>query len=227
MGARRPPLAQRRQPRGARLGAGRGGRALRRGDQDRGQPAACRPSASAWSWICIWRSVRSPWARADMPPRRAWRCIGGPSRSYMPSAMRLRAAHADDGACSTCTMAGPSSPRRWHSRRGFRVLAERHGIDLGRAYGLVAQTHAAMGAFAEAAARVRAQPGDLTRDAGGCCDVDVFGSQHVISLAFRSGVLFALGPRRGRPGLDGRRHRARTPRWSTPCRLRWRSSPIC
>ena len=33
----------------------------------------------------------------------------------------------------------------------YCALAERHGVELGRAYGLLAQTHAAMGAFADAA----------------------------------------------------------------------------
>jgi class 3 adenylate cyclase/tetratricopeptide (TPR) repeat protein len=75
----------------------------------------------------------------------------------------------------------------------FRALAEQQGTDLGRAYGLVAQTHAAMGAFGEAEREFQRSLEIHAQTPEDRSTVGVFGSQHVISLAFRSGVLFALG----------------------------------
>ena len=75
----------------------------------------------------------------------------------------------------------------------YRALAERHGTNLGRAYGLLAQTHAAMGAFAEAEREFQRSLEIFARTPEDLSTVGVFGSQHVISLAFLGGVLFALG----------------------------------
>jgi class 3 adenylate cyclase/tetratricopeptide (TPR) repeat protein len=76
--------------------------------------------------------------------------------------------------------------------RAFYALAEEHGIGLGRAYGLLAQTHSAMGAFAEAAREFRRSLDVFARTPEDASTLGVFGSQHVISLALGGGVLFAL-----------------------------------
>jgi tetratricopeptide (TPR) repeat protein len=87
--------------------------------------------------------------------------------------------------------------------RAYSALAERHAINLGRAHVLLGQTHAAMGAFPDAA-----------REFAGCLQVyaetpedvaalDVFGSQQVVSLAFSAGVHYAFGRAGdGRAGLE-------------------------
>ena len=75
----------------------------------------------------------------------------------------------------------------------YRDLAERHGTNLGRAYGLLAQTHAAMAAFGDAEREFQRSLDVFTRAPEDLSTVGVFGSQHVISLAFRAGVLFAFG----------------------------------
>jgi class 3 adenylate cyclase/tetratricopeptide (TPR) repeat protein len=79
------------------------------------------------------------------------------------------------------------------SAEAYCTLAERHGINLGRAYGLLAQTHAAMGAFGDAEREFLRSLEVFARVPEELETVGVFGSQHVISLAFRGGVLFALG----------------------------------
>jgi len=78
------------------------------------------------------------------------------------------------------------------SAEEHRDLAERHGTSLGRAYGLLAQTHAAIGAL-DAAEREFVRSLEIfARAPEDLATVGVFGSQHVISLAFRGGILFAL-----------------------------------
>jgi tetratricopeptide (TPR) repeat protein len=77
--------------------------------------------------------------------------------------------------------------------REYRTLAEAHGVNLGRAYGLVAQTHAAMGAHADAAAEFQRSLDVFARAPEDVSSLGVFGSQHVISLGFGGGVQFALG----------------------------------
>jgi class 3 adenylate cyclase/tetratricopeptide (TPR) repeat protein len=77
--------------------------------------------------------------------------------------------------------------------RAYCTLAERHQVHLGRAYGLLAQTHAAMGAFADAAREFRRSLDVFAHTPEALSTLGVFGSQHVISLAFRGGVLFAFG----------------------------------
>jgi class 3 adenylate cyclase/tetratricopeptide (TPR) repeat protein len=75
----------------------------------------------------------------------------------------------------------------------YCVLAERHGTNLGRAYGLLAQTHAAMGTLGEADREFQRSLEVFAQTPEDLSVVSVFGSQHVISLAFRAGVLFGLG----------------------------------
>jgi class 3 adenylate cyclase/tetratricopeptide (TPR) repeat protein len=83
--------------------------------------------------------------------------------------------------------------------RQYCALAERHGLDLGRAYGLLAQTHAAMGAHREAAAEFQRSLDVFAHAPEESASLGVFGSQHVISLGFGAGVQYALGePELGR-----------------------------
>jgi class 3 adenylate cyclase/tetratricopeptide (TPR) repeat protein len=77
--------------------------------------------------------------------------------------------------------------------REYCALAEAHGVDLGRAYGLLAQTHAATGALADAAAEFRRSLEVFAQTPEDVASLGVFGSQHVISLAFGGSVQFALG----------------------------------
>ncbi len=77
--------------------------------------------------------------------------------------------------------------------RQFCALAEAHGLSLGRAYGLLAQTHSAMGALREAATEFRRSLEVYATSPEDVASLGVFGSQHVISLALRGGVHFALG----------------------------------
>jgi tetratricopeptide (TPR) repeat protein len=75
----------------------------------------------------------------------------------------------------------------------YHMLAELHGVDRGRAYVLLGQTHAAMGAFAEAA-REFERSLDVFADAPeNAARLDVFGSQQVVSQAFAAGPYYALG----------------------------------
>ncbi len=76
--------------------------------------------------------------------------------------------------------------------RTYCALAEAHGVNLGRAYGLLAQTHWAMGAFADAAREFRRSLDVYARTPEDPATLGVFGSQHVISLAMGGGALFAL-----------------------------------
>ncbi len=79
------------------------------------------------------------------------------------------------------------------------ALAERQGVGLGRAYGLLAQTYAAMGEFGQAAAEFRRSLEVFARTPEEFSSLGVFGSQHVISLALGGGMHFALGqPELGR-----------------------------
>jgi class 3 adenylate cyclase/tetratricopeptide (TPR) repeat protein len=75
----------------------------------------------------------------------------------------------------------------------YCALAERHQTNLGRAYGLLAQTHSAMGALPEAAREFRRSLDVFARTPEDVAGLGVFGSQHVISLALGAGVQFALG----------------------------------
>jgi class 3 adenylate cyclase/tetratricopeptide (TPR) repeat protein len=72
-------------------------------------------------------------------------------------------------------------------------LAESQQTNLGRAYGMLAQTHAAMGALPEAAREFRRSLDVLARTPEDVAGLGVFGSQHVISLALNGSVLFARG----------------------------------
>jgi class 3 adenylate cyclase/tetratricopeptide (TPR) repeat protein len=76
--------------------------------------------------------------------------------------------------------------------REYCALAERHQTSLDRAYGLLAQTHATMGAFADAEREFRRSLDICVQTPEDVSALGVFGSQHVISLALRGGVLFAL-----------------------------------
>jgi len=81
----------------------------------------------------------------------------------------------------------------------YCALAESHGMNLGRAYGLVAQTHAAMGAHREAAAEFQRSLDVFAHAPEEAASLGVFGSQHVISLGFGAGVQYTLGePELGR-----------------------------
>jgi class 3 adenylate cyclase/tetratricopeptide (TPR) repeat protein len=75
----------------------------------------------------------------------------------------------------------------------YCALAEHHGMNLGRAYGLIAQTHAAMGAFGEAEREFQRSLQIFAQSPEDLSTVGMFGSQHVISLAFRGEILFAFG----------------------------------
>jgi class 3 adenylate cyclase/tetratricopeptide (TPR) repeat protein len=86
--------------------------------------------------------------------------------------------------------------------QGYCALAERHGAHLGRAYGLLAQTHAAMGAIGEAHREFRRSLDVCERQPEDVSTLGVFASQHVISLALGGGVDFALGnPEAGRAAI--------------------------
>jgi class 3 adenylate cyclase/tetratricopeptide (TPR) repeat protein len=78
------------------------------------------------------------------------------------------------------------------ARQNF-VLAEAEGILEGRAYTLMGQTHAAVGSFAEARSAFERALGIFAKTPEAPESFGVFGSQHVISSAFLSGVYFALG----------------------------------
>ena len=77
--------------------------------------------------------------------------------------------------------------------QGYRVLAERHGVDRGRAHVLLGQTHTAMGAFAEAAREFERCLEVFAETPEDAATLDVFGSQQVVSLAFAAGAYYALG----------------------------------
>jgi class 3 adenylate cyclase/tetratricopeptide (TPR) repeat protein len=82
--------------------------------------------------------------------------------------------------------------------RDYCTLAEAHGVDLGRAWGLLAQTHFAMGAFRDAEAEFRRTLEVFAAAPEDPASLGVFGSQHVISLALGGALYFALGePERG------------------------------
>ena len=90
------------------------------------------------------------------------------------------------------------------------ALAERQGVGLGRAYGLLAQTYAAMGEFGQAAAEFRRSLEVFARTPEEFSSLGVFGSQHVISLALGGGMHFALGqPELGRAEIAESIARAR------------------
>lgn len=71
-------------------------------------------------------------------------------------------------------------------------LAERCGLNLGRAYGLLAQTHAATGAFAEAERGFQRSLEVYARTPEEGSTL-IAASQHVVSLALSAGVHSALG----------------------------------
>jgi class 3 adenylate cyclase/tetratricopeptide (TPR) repeat protein len=75
----------------------------------------------------------------------------------------------------------------------YSVLAEVHGVDLGRAHVLLGQTHAAMGAFADAVREFQRSLQIYAETPEDLATLDVFGSQQVISLAFAAGAYYALG----------------------------------
>jgi class 3 adenylate cyclase/tetratricopeptide (TPR) repeat protein len=77
--------------------------------------------------------------------------------------------------------------------RDYHLLAERHGVDVGRAHVLLGQTHAAMGAFADAAREFERCLRVYAETPEDAAALDVFGSQEVVSLAFGAGVHYALG----------------------------------
>ena len=108
----------------------------------------------------------------------------------------------------------------------YRALAERHGINLGRAHVLLGQTHAAMGAFPDAAREFQRCLDVYAETPEDVATLDVFGSQQVVSLAFSAGVHYALG--RAEEGRAAIANPLRVHvRSSTPCRSLWRSSPTC
>jgi tetratricopeptide (TPR) repeat protein len=87
--------------------------------------------------------------------------------------------------------------------REYCALSERHGHDLGRAYGLLGQTHAAMGDFEEADVAFQRSLDVYAREPEDVAHLFAFGSQHVISLALSGGLQFALGkPELGRARMD-------------------------
>jgi tetratricopeptide (TPR) repeat protein len=92
----------------------------------------------------------------------------------------------------------------------YLVLARLHGINLGRAHGLLGQTHAAMGAFAEAAREFERSLEVYAKTPEDVAVLGAFGSQEVISLALAAGAYYALGrPEDGRAALARSIARAR------------------
>jgi len=86
--------------------------------------------------------------------------------------------------------------------REYCALAEGHGVNLGRAYGLLAQTFAVMGVHADAATEFRRSLEVYAKTPEDVSSLGVFGSQHVISLAFSGGAQFALGqPEQGQAAI--------------------------
>jgi tetratricopeptide (TPR) repeat protein len=75
----------------------------------------------------------------------------------------------------------------------YMQLAEAEHLLHARAYTLLGQTHAAMGAFAQARQAFERAHAMFAEAPETPETVGVFGSQHVIALAFVSGVYFALG----------------------------------
>jgi class 3 adenylate cyclase/tetratricopeptide (TPR) repeat protein len=75
----------------------------------------------------------------------------------------------------------------------YCALAERHGVNLGRAHVLLGQTHAAMGIFPEAAREFQRCLDVYAETPEDIATLDVFGSQQVVSLAFGAGVHYAFG----------------------------------
>ena len=75
----------------------------------------------------------------------------------------------------------------------YMQLAEAEHLLHARAYTLLGQTHAAMGAFAQARQAFERAQAMFAEAPETPETVGVFGSQHVIALAFVSGVYFALG----------------------------------
>jgi tetratricopeptide (TPR) repeat protein len=75
----------------------------------------------------------------------------------------------------------------------YMQLAETEHLLHARAYTLLGQTHAAMGAFAQARQAFERAQAMFAEAPETPETVGVFGSQHVIALAFVSGVYFALG----------------------------------
>ena len=77
--------------------------------------------------------------------------------------------------------------------RQYMLLAEHEGAVDGRAYTLMGQTHAALGNFPEARSYFERALAVFAEVPEKTDSISVFGSQHVISLAFVSGVYFAMG----------------------------------
>ena len=87
--------------------------------------------------------------------------------------------------------------------REYCGLSERHGQELGRAYGLLGQTYAAMGEFEQADVAFQRSLDVYEREPEDVANLFAFGSQHVISLALSGGVQFGLGkPELGRARMD-------------------------
>jgi tetratricopeptide (TPR) repeat protein len=83
--------------------------------------------------------------------------------------------------------------------RGYFTLAQQSSENIGRAHGLLAQTHAAMGQFQEADREFERSLEVLARNSDADTPLYNFGSQHVISLALSGGLQFGLGkPELGR-----------------------------
>jgi class 3 adenylate cyclase/tetratricopeptide (TPR) repeat protein len=92
----------------------------------------------------------------------------------------------------------------------YLVLARHHGINLGRAHGLLGQTHAAMGAFTEAAREFERSLEVYAETPEDVAALGAFGSQEVISLALAAGAYYALGrPEDGRAAIAQSMARAR------------------
>jgi class 3 adenylate cyclase/tetratricopeptide (TPR) repeat protein len=77
--------------------------------------------------------------------------------------------------------------------REYFALSQQHGKNAGRAHGLLAQTHAALGEFVDADEEFERSLEIFARDSDAGTPLYNFGSQHVISLALSGGVQFGLG----------------------------------
>ncbi len=77
--------------------------------------------------------------------------------------------------------------------REYFALSQQHGKNAGRAHGLLAQTHAALGEFVDADEEFERSLDIFARDSDAGTPLYNFGSQHVISLALSGGLQFGLG----------------------------------
>jgi class 3 adenylate cyclase/tetratricopeptide (TPR) repeat protein len=77
--------------------------------------------------------------------------------------------------------------------RAYLELSQRQNRNAGRAFGLLAQTHAALGEFMQADEHFERSLEIFARDSDAGAPLYNFGSQHVISLALSGGLQFGIG----------------------------------